>query len=54
MPKQPDATVTVVVDVSQKHIIENRRKMREQLLKQIGQQTVITEQNIEKLTKMTS
>jgi hypothetical protein len=40
---------TVVVDVSQKSIIENRRKQREQLLKQIGQLTAMAENNLEKL-----
>ena len=60
MPKQTNAaaatvadTVRVVVDVSQQNIIQNRRKLREQMLKQLGQRTSIAERNIERLVHLT-
>jgi hypothetical protein len=55
MPKPTNhaATVRVIEDVSQQSIIQNRRKLREQMLKQIGQRTSVTEQNIERLAQMT-
>lgn len=57
MPKRNNTTaavpVRVIEDVSQQNIIQNRRKSREQMLKQIGQRTSITEQNIERLAELT-
>jgi hypothetical protein len=47
------ATVRVIVDVSQEIIIQNRRKLREQMLKQLGQRTSKAEQNIERLMQLT-
>jgi hypothetical protein len=45
---------TVVVDVSQKSIIENRRKIREQTLKELDERTTLAEKNIETLTRLIS
>lgn len=60
MPKQTSytvdsvvATVKLVEDSTQQSIIEKRRKQREQVLKQIGQWTSVTEQNIERLVQLT-
>ncbi|WP_169089233.1 hypothetical protein [Paenibacillus sp. PL91] len=55
MPKQTSKSdnVLVIKDISQQNIIQNRRKLREQMLKQIGQRTSITEHNIEQLAKLT-
>jgi hypothetical protein len=59
MPKPTDidmtasVTVRVIEDVSQQNIIQKRRKSREQLLKQIGQRTSVTKQNIERLAQLT-
>jgi hypothetical protein len=47
------ATVRVIVDVSQENIIQNRRKLREKMLKQLGQRTSKAEQNIERLMQLT-
>lgn len=52
-PTNTAATVRVVVDVSQQNIIQNRRKLREQMLKQLGQRTSIAERNIERLVQLT-
>lgn len=49
------APVTVrVVDVPQKEIINNRRKLRQEMLKQLGQRSAISKKNIEKLAQLTS
>lgn len=55
MPQQTSKSdnVMVIKDVSQQKIIQNRRKLREQMLKQIGQRTSNTERNIEQLAKLT-
>lgn len=55
MPKQNNnaAAVRVIEDVPQQSIIQKRRKLREQMLKQIGQRTSITEHNIERLAQLT-
>ncbi|CCC86402.1 hypothetical protein [Paenibacillus polymyxa] len=46
-------TVKLVEDLTQQNIIAKRRKQREQVLKQIGQRTSVTEQDIEQLVKLT-
>ncbi|KJD42355.1 MULTISPECIES: hypothetical protein [Paenibacillus] len=46
-------TVKLVEDLTQQSIIAKRRKQREQMLKQIGQRTSVTEQDIERLVKLT-
>lgn len=55
MPKPSNiaAAVRVIEDVSQNSIIQKRRKLREQKLKQIGQRTSITEHQIERLARLT-
>ncbi|WP_176444915.1 hypothetical protein [Paenibacillus herberti] len=55
MPKQNNApaVVRVIEDVPQQSIIQNRRRLREQLLKQIGQRTSVTEHKIEQLAQLT-
>lgn len=54
MPKQTSsATVTVIEDVTQQNIIQQRRKLREQSLKQIGRRTSAAEQNIKELVRLT-
>ncbi len=45
---------TVVEDVSQRSILEKRRKQREQLLKQISQRMAMAEKNLDKLAYLTS
>jgi hypothetical protein len=45
--------VKVLEDVSQQSIIERRRKLREQKLKQIGQRTSMIERDIERLAQFT-
>lgn len=57
MPQQNDLSSHIVIrtldDTSQRDIIEKRRKAREKLLKRIGQQTSVTERNIELLYELT-
>jgi hypothetical protein len=47
------AIITVIEDTTQQNIIQNRRKLREQSLRHIGQQTSLAEQNIKELAKLT-
>lgn len=55
MPKQNNsaAVVQVIEDVPQQSIIQKRRKLREERLKQIGQRASVTKHQIERLAQLT-
>ncbi|MFD2614679.1 hypothetical protein [Paenibacillus gansuensis] len=56
MPKQNNTAaviVQVIMDVPQQSIIQKRRRLREEMLKRIGQRTSVTEHNIERLAQLT-
>jgi hypothetical protein len=45
----PQKTPIKVMEISQKQILTQRRKLRESMLKQLGQRSAITEEKIDKV-----